>query len=60
MLAQNPRSFVANYRSAVANFHKGNLDAAIAGFHTALEINPDHKRARENLRSLEDMRMRFS
>ena len=60
VLERNPRSIVANYRRGIANFYKGDLDEAITSFGHVIDINPDHKGAKENLRALEDMRMRFS
>jgi DNA-binding transcriptional LysR family regulator len=36
------------------------LDEAIASFRRAVELNPEDRKSEENLRALEEMRMRFS
>jgi tetratricopeptide (TPR) repeat protein len=60
VLERNPRSFVAYYHCGIAHFRKGDLDQAIGCFHKSLLIDPDNKKAKDNLRALEDMRLRFS
>ena len=60
MLERNPRSQAAHYHCGVAHFRKGNLDEALASFRAAVEINPEDRKSAENLRALEEMRMRFS
>ena len=44
----------------VAHFRKGNLEKAIESFQAAIDITPEDRRAKENLRALEDMKLRFS
>ena len=51
---------VNQYHVGVAQFRKGNLDAALEAFRAAVEINPEDRKSRENLKALEEMRARFS
>jgi tetratricopeptide (TPR) repeat protein len=55
----NDKDAPSFFQLGVAYYKKGELDKAIASFKKVIELDPEHDRARHNLKSLEDVRTHF-
>jgi len=60
VLETSPDDAMAYYHLGIAYEKKGDLDASIAAFRRAVELDPEDIRSKENLKTLEGMREKFS
>ncbi len=59
VVERNDQDVPAYFHLGLAYYKKGELDRSITSFKKVLDLDPDHERARQNLKSLEDIRHNF-